>query len=143
MQEQGYFPSPAHQLSISKEGLLCWLPISRDRLGALFAVCFASKCDSGFCVSSHTSVTSSSFVSIPVTLGQIKERAIRGLCWLCVLLLVASEAKLLCTRRTTRLIFALSEQIKGLVKSCASFSGIAEVSDEAARFSRALVQISL
>lgn len=56
---------------------------------------------------------------------------------------MASEAKLLCTRHTTRLIFALSEQIKGLVKSCASFSGIAEVSDEAARFSRALVQISL
>lgn len=43
----------------------------------------------------------------------------------------------------TRVIFALLEQIKGLVKSCASVSGITGVSDEGVCFSTASVQISL
>lgn len=43
----------------------------------------------------------------------------------------------------TRLIFAFLEQIKGLVKSCASVLGITGVFDEGACFSTASVQISL
>jgi len=43
----------------------------------------------------------------------------------------------------TRLIFALLEQIKGLVKSCASVADITGASDEGACFSTASIQISL